>query len=374
MLLTDRYILKKFSLFFFYILCTVLFIFFIADIIFIFTNFEGVSLILFLKYSLFKSSHIIYQATPFGAFMAAIATTLGMHKNRELFILMSNGMSFKRICLPILGAVLSVSFLIFILNDQIFPHFRKQRQLIYDRDIRKIQKDPSTSLPAFLIKNKLWFFYKNIIFKINDWDQKNQKADQLTLFFLGKGWSLNQIMTAHTAYKKENHWFFYNGNLSLKMRKEDIPDPTPFQYKHLILEEDIRPNYLSSPAPFSHMSLNKLQFNIEQRKRAGLKNHSYSTEYHRRIHFIFMGCILSFFIFPLITYLQNRKGGHHAYGFATTLFISLIYLFAHNTFIGMGNGNILNPFLAVWLFSFLTLSSVWGLCYIQQKRHSKWLY
>ena len=373
MLLTDRYILKNFFLSFFYILSIILFIFFIADFIFIFTNFENVSFISFLKYSFFKNSEIIYQATPFGSFMAAILTIVGMHKNQELFVLMSNGMSFKRVCLPILGAIFVLSCFIFILSDQILPHFMRQRNLIYDGDIRKVEKNASTSLPTSLMKDKLWFFYKNTIFKIKSWDQEKQKANQMTLFFLDKGWNLKQVMTANTAYKKQTHWSLYDGNLSLKIGQKDIPYNHSFQYKNLILDENIRPLSLSSPAPLSHMSLDKIRFNIKQRKRAGLKVHTYTTEYHRRIHFIFMGLILSLFIFPLSAYLQNR-GGYRAYGFVTTLFISFIYLFVHNTFIGIGKENILNPFLAVWFPSFFILSGLLLLCYLQQKRHLTWLY
>ena len=376
MLLTDRCILKKFFLFFFYILSTFLFVFFIADVVFILTNYEEVSFTALLKYTFFKHSQTLYQLTPFVSFIASILTIVSMDKNQELFILMSNGMSFTRICLPLLGAVLALSGFIFVLSDQILPLFMKQRNLIYDRDIRKIKKDSTRQplLSMYPIKDKLWFFYKNTIFSLKSWNQEKQEASHLTLFFLDEDWSLKQVIRANTAYKKQNQWFLYNGNSSSKTKKEDILSNHSFNHKNLTLDNNIYPLYLSSPAPLSHMNMDKIRFNIKQRKGAGLKTQLYKTEYHQRIHFIFMGFILSLFVFPLQAYLQNRKGKSPVYAFVTVLSISFIYLFVNHIGLNMGKKGAMSPFPAVWLSSFLSLSALLLLCYTQQKRSSKWLY
>jgi len=121
--LLDRYIARKWILYFFPSAIVLVTVFLASDVAFTFWDFSrrGLSPGLVALHYVLKTPYLMYQAAPVASLIATLLTLTGMKRNGEMTAMFTSGTSGIRMSMPILTAVFFVSLLSFYLTESVVP-------------------------------------------------------------------------------------------------------------------------------------------------------------------------------------------------------------------------------------------------------------
>jgi lipopolysaccharide export system permease protein len=121
--LLDRYIAKKWILYFFPSAVVLVTVFLASDVAFTFWDYSrrGLSPGLVALHYILKTPYLMYQSAPISSLIATLLTLTGMKKNGEMTAMFTSGISGIRLSIPILTAVFVVSLISFYLTENLVP-------------------------------------------------------------------------------------------------------------------------------------------------------------------------------------------------------------------------------------------------------------
>jgi len=121
--LLDRYIGKKWVLYFFPSAVVLVTVFLASDMAFTFWDYSrrGLSPGLVALHYILKTPYLMYQSAPVSSLIATVLTLTGMKRNGEMTAMFTSGTSGIRLSMPILTAVFFVSLLSFYLTENLVP-------------------------------------------------------------------------------------------------------------------------------------------------------------------------------------------------------------------------------------------------------------
>ena len=123
MTLLDRYIARKWFLYFFPAAVVLVTVFLASDVAFTYWDYSrrGLASGIIALHYLLKAPYLLYQAAPIASLIATLLTLTGMKRSGEMTAMFTSGTSGIRLSIPILTAVFLVSLLSYYLTESVVP-------------------------------------------------------------------------------------------------------------------------------------------------------------------------------------------------------------------------------------------------------------
>ncbi|MCB0362360.1 MAG: LptF/LptG family permease, partial [Bdellovibrionales bacterium] len=299
--LADRYIAKKFILFFIGGLLVFATIFLAFDSLSSLARYEVSSAVLISYYSYYLPS-IVYQMIPVACLLATVFTLTSLSRSQELVAFFSMGMSLWRVSLPILVVVGIVGGFNFWVGDRLLPKFNQKKNYVFYVEIKK-----RPGLYSTVKTNKIWYRSENVLFNIKTISAESATAQGLSLYYFDGGWNLVQLIVAKTVHISGSTWELLDGTVTLFAKESSFPLTKTFSKKVIEMNEEVA-DLQSSEHSSDTMSLNALNRFIFKNKEAGLDTLRYEVDFHSRASFPFAALVMSLMGIPFSVGRQ-RSGG-----------------------------------------------------------------
>ena len=299
------------------------------------------TLVLYYKYFL---PEIIYHTTPASCIISSLLTLSHFNKTKELTAFFSLGMSYFRVCLPILIFLCFISFLSLWWSDNILPISSQKKDYIYFVEIKK-----NPSLYSSVSANKIWYRSSHIIFNIQTLNLKQSKAEGLSLYYFNKDGSLAQLTRAKEVKMKGSTWTLLSGRSTIFVPESDFPLTKAFAKKVLTVDEDLG-DLQAGSQPVKNMNLKQMKRFIEKNKESGLDTLQFEVEYHRKLSFAFTAFITSFLgmSFGFSTLRRRLKTEKNLFSIEYPIISSSLYWVLFISFINLGENGMLPPLVSAW--------------------------
>ncbi len=272
---------------------------------------------------------------PVGVLLAIFWTVSTLSQRRELMAMQVHGISLKNLFFPFLVISLTLSGVVYLLNDFIVPDYYVKAERYMSEAIFKRPKVEKYIVSESVIRYKDMFIY------VREYDKKREIMKGVMI--IDYSGSEEKVMTAEEVYREGNSWYLVNGRLYVvgedgKMRLDSV-------YKKLKLdfEEDIG-MLLAYPSErkMSHSDLVRAINATRDRKRAA----KWIVELHRRYATAFAPVIivLAGLSLSLLFNLTSKS-----WGVILTFVLVVLYQGSGAWLSAMGREMMIDPILAVWL-------------------------
>lgn len=337
--LADRYIAKKFILFFIGGLLVFATIFLAFDSLSSLARYEVSSAVLISYYSYYLPS-IVYQMIPVACLLATVFTLTSLSRSQELVAFFSMGMSLWRVSLPILVVVGIVGGFNFWVGDRLLPKFNQKKNYVFYVEIKK-----RPGLYSTVKTNKIWYRSENVLFNIKTISAESATAQGLSLYYFDGGWNLVQLIVAKTVHISGSTWELLDGTVTLFAKESSFPLTKTFSKKVIEMNEEVA-DLQSSEHSSDTMSLNALNRFIFKNKEAGLDTLRYEVDFHSRASFPFAALVMSLMGIPFSVGRQ-RSGGAFV-SISLCIGLTFFYWALYSSSITLGRHGVLPPIVAAW--------------------------
>lgn len=126
--------------------------------------------------------------------------------------------------MPMLVWILLWCGVVFLISDRVLPAFAKQKNYIFYHEIRK-----NPALYSIVKTDRIWYRSKDMIFNIKTLNEKTQKAQGLTLYFLNQNWDLVQMISAKDVDLLGSKWVLHNGSVTVFSEDSSFPLTSSFK-------------------------------------------------------------------------------------------------------------------------------------------------
>lgn len=342
----DRYIIKSFLIYFAGALALLSVLFCVVDLMTNLSRYE-VSGNLMLTYYGYYIFEVAYQMLPVACLVGTLFTLSQMSRNLELTALFSMGMSFFRICLPLMLMVLFLSGVAFFLSDKALPELVKERSYIYYSEIRK-RPDLYSTVKA----DRIWFRSHNMIFNLKSIQNKGQ-ASGLTLYIFTPAFQLTEMLTAKDVKMVGDTWHLAKGQVTLLGNDRQAPRTQSFETKTVLMPHEFS-DLSTSAGPTETLSLGELKRYIQRNKEAGLDTLHYEVDYHAKWGFALAAFVMSFIGLPFT--VGRARSGSRTLALGMSIGLAFGYWVLFSSGQSLGRHGVLAPVAAAWLPNVVMLS------------------
>jgi len=357
----DRHILSVFTRLFLYILTSLLAISLIVHL------FEKIDNLLeneatFLDAIiavLMKLPYFSIVAIPFSTLVATILTIGIFTKTSELVAMKSSGISYLRICAPLIFSGLFITSVTFLLNESIIPVCNQQVEEAWDR-IKNRERSK-------FVRFHRWYRGKDgdiYFFQHNDTEKKIITG--FSQFKIDSNMNiLSRLETKKMAWEN-NHWLIIDG------RQIDI-NPDNYQViSDIRFKERVNP-IPEVPADFSkeykesdEMNIRELRSYIALLASIGFNTAEYEVDWHAKFSIPFLSLIMVLIGIGFAT--QNPRSSSGMVGIGVAIFIGAFYFVFFRMSIEIGQASLIPPIVSAWLCNIIFfVTSLWNLVRVTQK-------
>lgn len=279
----------------------------------------------------------IIKGLPVGFLMATLLTTSRFSRDHETTALRAAGVKFKRLMLPILATSIVISFVSFILNEEVVPRTNQYSQRAIDA-FKRLKKEGLISNNIYFRGTDNRFFHvqrvdrdrktmDNIVIANTDLNQDREIIVAKSATWNGMNWTLREGIVQH--YPRESEFVF----------KEEKFDTKTIDSKVKI--EDII-SELKNP---QEMSAKKLRELIDSRKQSGFEEKELEIEYY--LHYA-RACATFFAatISAPMGFIFARLGNY--IGVALSIILIFVYYVTESMGRILGINGIVSPMTAAW--------------------------
>lgn len=340
MLLIDRYILKLFLGYLAGGVVVFVTLFMAAHFLTSGLQYPGAPTGLLVRLYALELPAIVYQLAPVACLMATLFTFSNLHKANELMAMFSAGMSLFRLAVPVLAAAGILAGILYVMSDQIIPHFTKKKNYV---EYVEIQKKPS--LYSTVKTNRIWYRSENILFNIKTLNPETRKAQGITLYYFDNDWDLVQLITADEVDMGGSQWDLKKGFVTLFAQESSFPLTKAFDSKLITMTESMKDIQTSSNSS-DVMTVHELSRFIDRNREAGLDTVRYEVDYQSKFGFAFTPLIMAFLGIPF-SVSRSRSGGAMI-NIGICVGLAFAYWILYSSFITLGQHGACPPIVAAW--------------------------
>ena len=345
--LVDRYVLRKFLLYFSVMLAT------FVSIWFVFSFFELLSdmlsrgkMALFIPYIYYLTPFLVYETAPLAVLVATLVSFGLLAKHHELTAFRACGVSLYRLATPILLASVIFSGGLFALDQYYLPDTNRKQDAIRD----EIKGRPART---FLRPDRQWTYgLQNRIFYHRFFDTANAEFVGIDVYDLGlEPFRLTRHISAEKAHwdAASESWMFENG----WVREFEGNQPVKFEQ----FQQQSFADILESPEYFRkenkhHQQMNwtELRDYILDLTQSGFDTMRLQVLWHRKLSFPFFAFSMALLAAPFAI-LTGHRGALAPVAFSLALAIA--YYALREFCEKLGQAHQLSPLLAAWAPSVL---------------------
>lgn len=338
--LIDRYILKRFFLYYLAALLVVVAFFIAIDSTSNLLMYE-ISLSSLVRYYAYALPSLIYEMTPIAALVSTVFTVTGMNRTNELLALFSCGMSLARISAPILVGVTTLSCMGFYAGDHILPEAAKKKNYIYYVEIIN-----RPGLFSTIKTDRIWYRSRNTLFNIKTLKPEKNMAQGLTLYYFDEHWNLVEMINAKDVMLKGETWQLQDGSVTLFVEESSFPLTQAFKEKTIVMGEDTK-DLQSSDKQSDTLTRHELKSFIHKNKEAGLDTVSYEVDYHAKYAYALVAFVMAFLGIPFSVTQRRSAGVMKNVGACVGL--AFIFYVLYTSCLTIGRHGMIPPIVAAWV-------------------------
>jgi len=340
----DRYVLRKFSVPFFYCFAGFVGIWFIFDLADNLQDFiQGqASAEALVDYYATQVPEIIVIALPLATLLALLYSLAGMSRSNEIISMLGAGRSILRILMPLLFVGVLLTGVTAFFNYEGAPHATGMKKVIVG-DIKRGKKSDKT-IKGHLFRNReemrTWFVARMSLRgeRMQDVQIIQQDADgNIVQQWYAREAVFDPVVARWTLLGGKHVVVDTEGNIL----KSEMPgnilidgwSETPWRISSSMLNAD----FLSVPELNDYLKYNA---DFPENRLA-----AYRTQWHYRWAMPAV-CFLVIFVAAPCGIVYSRRGVLGGVALAIGLFFSLV--FASNLFVALGKGGRVSPFTAAW--------------------------
>lgn len=342
----DRYISGLFWGYFLGSLAVFVTIFVALDAMTTMVSYDKVAASVMLHYYFYFVPEVVYQMIPVATLMGTVFTLSTLNKSNELVALYSVGTSLFRIAMPVMVWVVFLSGLNLFLSDRVLPNFNKQKNYIFYHEIKR-----NPSMYSIVKNERIWYRAKDKIFNIKTLNEKNNRAQGLSLYYFNDAWDLIQMITAQEVELGEDRWTLFKGSVTIFSEDSSFPQTSDFQSKVIPMDRDTK-DITSSGNTSQTLSLSQLANFIKTNKEAGLDTVRYEVDYHSKFGFALAAFVMSLLGIPF-SVTKARSGGVMM-NVGICLGLVFLYWIFYSSALTLGNYRQIPPVVAAWTPNFMT--------------------
>jgi LPS export ABC transporter permease LptG len=349
--LIDFYVVKKILFSFFLIFTSLLFVFYIIDMVElvddIFQN--NVAFSYLFKYIFYNTPEILSFIFPVSILTAVLLTFSLMSKNNEIIAVKVSGISLYRLSLPAVLIGIFISLVFFLIQEEITPTANKRAReilnVIHNREVRTERKE-----------TKFWDLGTNKeIYFCNFIEKKTNKIINFNIIHMDDQFSVKKRVSAKAAgWVSRNELILENGF------ERDYENNFPVNFKSFerkkIRVEEGEDLFTIKVASSQYMNIKELREYIKYLQKNRSETGKYEAKLYYKYAFPFSSLIMVLIAIPF-SFIMGSRGA--LFGIGMAVGISMVFWFVFAVFSALGSASILSPFISAFgpLFIFVAVST-----------------
>ncbi|MBU6428285.1 MAG: LptF/LptG family permease [Cyanobacteria bacterium REEB65] len=276
------------------------------------------------------------------AYMFSVLYVTGrMARDSEITALRACGVSFGRLCLPLIAGSVVVSAGGFWMNDRVVPWANHQVvTLVRTMMLRQ-------SKPVF--KDNVFFKgTRNEYFYVREIDERTNALYDVIIFDRAGPFPI--VITAHTGLWQGKDWVLYQGIEHRYDSGDFVTAEVPFSARVIRTNQEAQAYYTQGDVSPQEQTAGELYRHIQELKQAGVDTKSNEVDYNLKFSLPLAATVVALLAAPL-----GLKFGRFGIFIAVAITIALvaIYYVIMSIARSMGNAGLLDPFPAAWIENFL---------------------
>ncbi len=291
-------------------------------------------LLMFLKYSFFRSIGLIPLLVSFALLISVLITAAVLERRSELTAIKASGISLFRISFTFILISLICSFLVFVIQETIIPGTNQKALKIKDKIKNYYSRNLSSDQDVWL-----YSFEDRILYHYNFYDRNEKIFQGLSVYYLDENLDLDKRFRAkkttftgkNTIKFNDGWWWKVKATENFEFKKEGgtcLPHTKDF----LVL-----PEYIDSQT-LSMKKLKKLILNLTEK---GIKTKRLQVEFYKKLADPFACFVLVVIGLPF-AFQGGRKGS--LYGISIALSLSLVFIVSSALMKSVGQMGWIDPF------------------------------
>lgn len=300
-------------------------------------------IVLFVKYSFFRSIGLIPVLSSFALLISVLITCAVLERRSELTAIKASGISLFRISMTFIFISIIISFGVFLLQEAVIPGTNQKTIKIKDKIKNFYSRHLSSDEDVWLFS-----FEKKILYHYNYYDRKEKVFQGLSVYYFDEDLTFEKRFRAkrasffekQTIKFRQGWWWKVNSKDNfqfIERGKMQLPHTKDF----LVL-----PEYIDSQT----LSMKKLKRLINNLSQKGIKTTRLQVEYFKKLSEAFSCFVLVVIGLPF-AFQGGRKGS--LYGIFIALSLSLVFIVFSALMKSVGQMGWIDPFWAALSPSFL---------------------
>lgn len=349
MRILDRHIIKEFVLPFVYCLATFVILYIIVDI---FSHLdeilkEHVSLIILRNYYLLLIPIILVQITPIAALLSTLYSVGKLNKQNEIVAMKAMGISPLRIITPLLLLGLSLSAIIFEVQDGIIPQAMLASTTIKEE---KIEKKRASS-ESRIIHQLTLYGKDNRLFYLDTYDLQQNLLQGITILEHDENQKLTSKIVAREGHWIDSTWKFFDCVIyKFDGAGQIVGEPTFSKERTLYIPEKPK-DFLRHESQTEFMNYRQLKDYIDRLSNIGRRT---ITRLLVDLHYKVSSSLITFVIMLVgIPFAVGARKSGAMFSIGLCIAISFSYYVVLSICLALGKTGVFPPFLAAWLTNIL---------------------
>jgi len=341
--LLDLYVLAGFLFYFLVLLVSLVLLYHVFSFFELLSDLlaHGIPFSRFLTYVFYLTPQLVYTITPICVLVAILVCFGVLAKRNEITAFKACGVSLYRLTLPVLGAAVAASGVLFLFDHQVLPEANRRQDAIRN----EIKGRP---VRTYLRPDRQWTFGRGSrIYYYSYFDPVRGVLGGVNVFeFHLDRFRLARHISAQRAQWQESlqDWVFEEGWV------RDIRDIQVTRFESFTVktfaELDEPPQYfLKEVKPYQQMNFRELREYILDLTQSGFDTSRLRVQFHKKFSFPAFAFIMGLLAIPF-AFLTGNRGA--LAGVAASLGIGIVYWMVNALFEQMGNVNQLPAALAAW--------------------------
>jgi len=338
--LLDRYLLREFSGYLALGLLGFICLFTVVDVIdkidvFLDQHSPGG---LVLRYYLYRSPEVIVQVLPVAILLATFLSLGQLNKFGELTAMRAGGLSLARILAPVFAMAAAAVLVSLTLGEAVVPSANRERDHIYDEQIRRLSKGPATERADVTFLGNGGRIYYMRLYVVPE-----RRMHEVSVQEFRHGALVTRIDAAEATWDG-HRWVFSSGFLrTFAGNQEHARSFDRIAFNSIAEPPD---NFAREGRRPDEMNYRDLRAHIVKMRSSGARVENYLVDLNMKLAFPLINFIVILIGAPIATRLRATSA---ALGFGLSITISFGYYAFMQSGKALGHNGALPPYLAAWL-------------------------
>ena len=298
-----------------------------------------------IQYYLATIPIVLVQTSPLASITGAISSLSQLNRTQELMAMRSCGLSWYRICSPLLVIGIVITFSALFLNDRLIPQAMMVTHAIKEEHLERESQEAHPSV----IENVALYGTKNRMFYAKRYDPNEKILYDLIVFIDDTSHRpAAKIVAERAGWIVNDKWKLYSCvSYQLGADGEIIDKPAYYEERTMDLDETPQ-SFLKMESQILFMKYGQLEDYIDRIAVSG-KNvtRRLLVELYSRVSFPFANFVLILVGIPFAIFPHQQKKWLFT-GIGVCVIIGIFFYAVNSISISLGKTGILPPWLGAW--------------------------